>query len=237
MRDHPEVNDYVTRLRLDRPRDVTSIRVQPVLIEGQLIVRGASLIDERTGGFQSLVISGRGHFRLVQSGDVKIYENLGALPRAFVVPQAVSVPNDAEALTVMRAASFDPAQTVVLASDGQPLRVSGWTNPIRLSDCIRCSKTDVMSYAPEHIVIETENAEAGWLVLTDAWYPGWRAAVDGAPIEIARADVIFRAVPIPAGRHRVEFVFAPRSVWAGAGISLATVVGCLITFLLVKRPT
>ena len=89
MRDHPEVNDYVTRLRFDGPRVVTSVVVRPLLTQGQIVVRGASLMDERTGGFQSLVISGRGRFRLVHSGDVKIYENLDALPRAFVVPQAI----------------------------------------------------------------------------------------------------------------------------------------------------
>jgi hypothetical protein len=59
VRDHPEFNDYVTRLRFDGPRVVASIVVRPLLTSGQIVVRSASLIDERTGGFQSLVISGR----------------------------------------------------------------------------------------------------------------------------------------------------------------------------------
>jgi hypothetical protein len=224
VRDHPEINDYVTRLRLDRPRFITSIVVRPLLNEGQIIIRGASLIDERTGGFQSLVISGRGRFRLAQSGDVKIYENLDALPRAFVVPQAVSVADDAEALAAMRAAFFNPARTVVLNDEKNVGQIGNLPYT-----------ADITSYEAERVVVETNGASAGWLVLTDAWYPGWRATVDGQPVEIKRADILFRAVPVPAGRHRVEFVFAPMSVWVGAIISLACLMTCIYAFARAKK--
>ena len=92
-----------------------------------------------------------------------------------------------------------------------------------------------MSYEPERVVIETDGAGDGWLVLTDAWYPGWRATVDGAPVEITRADVLFRAVPIPAGRHRVEFAYVPISFRIGAGISLVTLVGCVVALWFGRR--
>jgi hypothetical protein len=190
-------------------------------------VRGASLIDERTGGFQSLVISGRGRFRLVHSGDVKIYQNMDALPRAFIVPQALSVPDDAAALAAMRAASFDPAQSVVL--NGAPANVG--------QDGILPYKADIVSDGPEHVVIETNGESAGWLMLMDAWYPGWRATIDGMPVEVARADVLFRAVPVPAGRHRVEFAFAPLSLWMGIGISLVTLALCVAASIALSRTT
>jgi hypothetical protein len=72
----PEGNDYVTRLQWQQPVTPATIVVRATLPEGELVVRGVSLIDERTGGFQALVLSDRGHFRLAHSGDVKIYENL-----------------------------------------------------------------------------------------------------------------------------------------------------------------
>ncbi|NLE99481.1 MAG: hypothetical protein GX601_00740, partial [Anaerolineales bacterium] len=78
----PEGADYVARLRWDTPATPTEIRIRAVLAEGELVLRGASLIDERTGGFQSLVLSDRGRFRLAHSGDVKVYENLDVMPRA-----------------------------------------------------------------------------------------------------------------------------------------------------------
>ncbi len=225
VRDHPEFNDYVTRLHFDGPRVVASIVVRPLLTSGQIVVRGASLIDERTGGFQSLVISGRGRFRLVHSGDVKIYQNMNALPRAFIVPQASSVPDDAAALATMRAASFDPAQTAVL--DGAQANVGHAQAGTRSAPY----KADIVSDEPEHIVIETNGESAGWLVLAEAWYPGWRATIDGVPVEVARADVLFRAVPVPAGQHRVEFAFAPLSLWTGVGISLMTLALCVAAII------
>ncbi len=226
VRDQPKVNDYVTRLRLERPRVVTTIVVRPTLLQGQLVMRGASLIDERTGGFQSLVLSGRGRFRLVQSGDVKIYENLDVLPRAFVVSQARVVNDDAAALAAMSDPGFDPARIVILngtsANAGQVLPGAP-------------SKAEILIYEPERIVIETDSDSSSWLVLTDAWYPGWRATVDGAPVEIARADVLFRAVPVPAGRHRVEFIFVPTSLQLGGATSLLTLIGCVVAVALIYR--
>lgn len=216
VRDHPEVNDYVTRLRFDGLRVATSVVVRPLLRQGHIVVRGASLIDERTGGFQSLVISGRGRFQLVHSGDVKIYENLDVLPRAFIVPRARAYSDDAAALIAMQDPAFEPAQVAALS--GTPAGQDGALP----------ATANILSYQPERIVIETSSASAGWLVLTDAWYPGWRATIDGAPVEIARADVLFRAVPLPAGSHRVEFTYHPLSFRAGVAISVATPIACIL---------
>jgi hypothetical protein len=223
VRDHPEFNDYVTRLRFDGPRVVTSVILRPLLTQGQIVVRGVSLIDERTRGFQSLVISGRGCFRLVHSGDVKIYENLDIMPRAFLVPHARVVADDATALTMMKDATFDPASVVVL---------NGTQIQARQDDTQSATyKANILSYEPERVVIETEENREGWLVLTDAWYPGWRARVDGVPVEIARADLLFRAVPVPAGRHRVEFVYDPPPFQAGVAISLMAAAVCVALWL------
>ncbi len=228
VRDHPEVNDYVTRLHFYSPHVVTSVVVRPLLAQGQIVVRGASLVDERTRGFQSLVISGRGRFRLVHSGDVKIYENLDALPRAFVIPQAMGVADDTAALAAMNDPAFDPARMVVLNGTPGGARAQVATRSVPY-------KADIINYEPERVVVETDGAGEGWLVLTDAWYPGWRATVDGVPVEIARADVLFRAVPIPAGQHRVEFAYAPISFRIGAGTSLVTLVGCVVALWLSYR--
>jgi uncharacterized membrane protein YfhO len=96
-------------------------------------------------------------------------------------------------------------------------------------------KADIVSYEPERVVVETTGEADGWLVLTDAGYPGWRATVDGASVEITRADVLFRAVPIPAGQHRVEFAHAPISFRIGVGISLVTLVGCVVALWFGRR--
>jgi uncharacterized membrane protein YfhO len=67
----------------------------------------------------------------------------------------------------------------------------------------------IREYSPERIVIEVNASSAGFLILTDAWYPGWRAAVNGAETPIYRADVMFRAVSVPAGESTVVFTYYP----------------------------
>jgi uncharacterized membrane protein YfhO len=83
----------------------------------------------------------------------------------------------------------------------------------------------VVHYAPERVEIEVAVEGPGYLVLTDAWYPGWGVTVDGAPVPVHRADLLFRAVAVGAGNHRVVFAFRPASLRAGVSIALAGLVG------------
>jgi uncharacterized membrane protein YfhO len=66
------------------------------------------------------------------------------------------------------------------------------------------------------VVIETDARRPGYLVLTDTFYPGWRADVDGTAQTIYRANYLFRAVYVPAGRHVVTFEYVPRTFQLGA---------------------
>ena len=59
--------------------------------------------------------------------------------------------------------------------------------------------------------IATESGAPTLLVLSDAYYPGWRATVDGAPAPILPTNVLFRGVELPAGSHEVVFTFVPAS--------------------------
>jgi hypothetical protein len=74
----------------------------------------------------------------------------------------------------------------------------------------------------------------GWLVLSDVWYPGWQAWVDGEIATLERADYLFRAVEVPAGSHQVEFIYRPYSFYIGAVISLITILGLVGYFWIVK---
>ncbi|RME33564.1 MAG: hypothetical protein D6793_09625 [Thermoflexia bacterium] len=205
----PEGNDYAVRLRWERPAIPISITVRATLPMGRLVVRGVSLIDERTGAFQSLVLSDRGRFRPAHSGDVKVYENLDVLPRAFVPARAQGVSGAEEALARMRSPDFDPTAEVVVEGGEDLARQPGGPESVRVTVC-----------EPERVEVEATLTAPGYLVLTDALYPGWQAWVDGTRTEILPADLLFRAVRLEAGTHRVVFRFRPRSFYAGAGISL-----------------
>jgi uncharacterized membrane protein YfhO len=71
----------------------------------------------------------------------------------------------------------------------------------------------LLRYANTEVVVEVEAPAGGILLLNDVWQPWWRADIDGAEAEILKADVIFRAVVCPRGRHVVRFSFHP---FAGA---------------------
>jgi len=73
---------------------------------------------------------------------------------------------------------------------------------------------------PERVVAEISSNTSGLLVLTDLFYPGWIAQVEGRELEILRADGFFRAVALPAGSHRVTFRYRPLSFYVGAGVSV-----------------
>jgi hypothetical protein len=66
-----------------------------------------------------------------------------------------------------------------------------------------------VSYHDTQVVLEADSAEGGWVVLNDPWQPWWFASIDGRPAEILRANVLFRALAVPRGRHIVRFEFRP----------------------------
>ena len=196
----------VTRLRWSEAGRIASVRVRGL---GGLTLHGVALVDERSRTFQSFILAQGLRFRLAHSGDVKVYENRDVLPRAFVAPQVRYVASDDEGIAIMQGADFDPSRTVIVTGRGASELPSAARHASR-----------IVAYRPEYVSIDVETDSAAYLVLTDAWYPGWVATVDGEPVEIRRADVYFRAVPIGAGTHHVVFKYEPLTVRLGEIVSL-----------------
>ncbi len=200
------------RVRLAQPATPKTIT-----LVGPLTLHGLSLIDERVNAFQSLTL---GPYRLVHSGDVKIYQNLNVLPRAFVAQRSEMAPDEAAVRARLADPQFDSARAVVLI-DGPAKSVSA------------AGMVTITAYSPERVRLSARGP--GWLVLTDAYYPGWQATVDGQPAPLYRADIMFRAVWLPEGTHSVEFRYAPDSVCRGlwaSGVAwvlwLATLLVCAV---------
>ena len=173
-------------------------------------VQAATLVNAAEGTFMSLTL---GDYRLIHSGDVKIYENLNVLPRAVLLANWQWQPDETAVLAALRDSSFDPRQTAVLLGEGE--------NLTGLQDLSGLAQ--IVSYAPENVVVRTDAPQDSLLLLTDANYPGWQATLDGRPAAIIPADGLFRGVMVPAGEHEVAFTFAPQSVARGRGLSLGGV--------------
>jgi hypothetical protein len=107
----------------------------------------------------------------------------------------------------------------------------------QIRDCVssRTGAAAIVSEQPNRMVLQTEAQSPGWLLLSDVWYPGWRAYIDGAEADILRADYLFRAVAVPEGQHKVIFVYRPIWFYSGLVISGAAWFGLLIYGFWQKR--
>jgi len=148
---------------------------------------------------------------------INIYLNRAALPRVLFVSRAQIAASHENAWELIHDSDFDPAQMVILEGDGRLSQAQ-----ISTSGAPK-AQLAILDYGAQTVDIGVKTDSAGYLVLSDAWYPGWRATVDGADVPLLRANYAFRAVPVPAGEHRVRMVFSPLSWKIGLAISGLTV--------------
>ncbi|MET0556899.1 MAG: YfhO family protein [Vicinamibacteria bacterium] len=150
---------------------------------------------------------------------IRVVRIQGERPRAYVV-DGVRVGDGAEAL-------LDPAfapEREVLVPDGvaRPSQGPAGTAAVTRFSC-------------NAVEVAVDAAVPARLVLLDAYDPGWTAAVDGSPAPVTRANVGFRAVEVPAGRHTVAWTYVPRGFRAGLTLSLLAAAACVA--LLLRRTT
>ncbi len=143
--------------------------------------------------------------------DVKVLENGHALPRAWIVHDAVQMDTE-QALAQIAAGTIDARRTVVL-EEAPPL---GDESPSE-SD-----QATIIQYSTETVRVDIETATPGMLVLSDVIYPAWHARVDDAPVKVYVADGALRAVAVPPGKHTVEFHYSSAALPIGAAITGVT---------------
>jgi hypothetical protein len=158
-----------------------------------------------------VALDGPGLSLQYEAADGRIYRSEAALPRTFVVSRARCL-SDEHALHLIRERVVDFRREVLLtgcataplASDGGPSNATAV----------------IEHYAPHRVVISAASDHPGYLVLTDTWFPGWIARVDGRESPVERANYAFRAVRLEPGRHEVEFRYDPGSVRLGLALSV-----------------
>lgn len=149
----------------------------------------------------------------VQQG-VWIYQNLNALPRAYLVHHAISTPTGDD-LAAMRSPSFNMFRSVVLEMplpadqaellSSQPIQSRG--------------QVSITRYEADRVDIKVQADLPGILVLSDVDYPGWEVSVDGTPESILRVNHALRGVFLSAGTHSVAFTFRPSVFLIGLGVT------------------
>ncbi|MGI9479977.1 MAG: hypothetical protein ACR2PI_24970 [Hyphomicrobiaceae bacterium] len=141
-------------------------------------------------------------FELVaRTSKARIYENRAALPRVLFAHRAK--PADFGEMLKTGAWPMTDFRTTVLL-EPQPAMASSSDQSQR-----RPGKIAIRSYRNTAVVLVVESPDGGWAVLNDVWHPWWRADVDGQPRPVLKANVIFRAVKVPPGKHTVRLTFRP----------------------------
>jgi hypothetical protein len=217
---------YWTRLPLGGRHRVERIEIAG-LTDTPLALWKATLYDSAARASYPLARSERDRLtqldprrwqKVFDQNDVFIFENTRALPHAWLVAEAESVEGE-EALRRIRgegATEFDPRRTALL--EVPPHELPALPGGIIGPD----STARITSYEPNHLVIKTNAATPTELIVSEIFYPGWEATLDGQRIQIHVADYLLRGVALPAGQHIVEMRYTAPAARTGTIISTLT---------------
>ena len=161
--------------------------------------------------------------RLIYSQEVNIYERSQGFPRAFVVHRAI-FDEQQEAASADLESIVDRLRSTVVIHHAMVPEINSQLLNVSPQDA---SKVEILQYKPNEVAINTNLVYPGFLVLSDAYHPDWKAYVDGQEVKIYEADYLFRAVFLPAGQHLVKFIFVPVSFTIGLMVSFLTVMGMI----------
>lgn len=155
-------------------------------------------------------------YTLVYDDEIKIYRNEHVLPRAFLVPRARVIADRAALLAQLQ--TFDPTREVLLEQTPPPADES----------VCAYAPARIVKYSGSEVIVQSAQSCAGWLVLTDSYFPGWLAFIDEKDAPLYRANYNFRAIYVPAGEHTIRFKYSPVSFRAGA---IGSFLGAMVVLL------
>lgn len=165
-----------------------------------------------------------GDYSLVWSDSVwQIYENLKSVPRVYFASTIYVETRKDAILSHLLSDSFNPSNSVVL-EEGVSLQTLPQTGTVKIT-----------SYTPNKIEISVNTQRESMVVLTDNYYSGWEAAIDGNETKIYRANYTFRAIKVPEGKHEITFSYEPKSFQYGMLISALTLGSVILYFIYLTR--
>ena len=170
---------------------------------------------------------GAGLRRVWENADVIVYENMLAYPRAFFADTVQRLTDSAAILKTVTADGFDGRQRAIVETTQDlfvPATAAGQ------------AQVTILAWKPNRIALASNTASPRFLVLSEMYFSGWQAEVDGVATPIYRTNYLFRGIVVPAGQHTVTFAFRPRSVLVGAAISGFAIVVAVMLIVAGRRP-
>lgn len=138
--------------------------------------------------------------QIFQDNAYRVLQNTKAFPHAFLVGSYVVRKDNQEILDTIFHPDFNLRDSIVLEE-----------NPHISISPDQDAKATITKYTPDDVSITTQAKSNMFLFLSDTYFPGWKAYIDGKQTAIYRADYAFRAIALPKGRHNVRFVYFPQS--------------------------
>jgi hypothetical protein len=163
---------------------------------------------------------------LYQDAKWKVYRKPGAFPRAWLVHRTITAPSQNSAFQLLDQQDLHTVAIVENAISNTAQPGNSGIESVRFR-----------SWAPEKFTVDVNAVSNGLLVLSEMYYPGWRATVNGKPAEIHRVDGALRGIAVSPGSNRIEMEYAPASFRIGAGISVATLLLFLAGWVYISKRT
>jgi hypothetical protein len=179
---------------------------------------------------------------LLKKDTIKLYENKNFLPRGWLVKE-IRVLNSKGILSRLNSREFHPDREVLLEEDPRyPIPFPkgggderGETGGIKRGGKPHRGLAEIVFESNNKLKLRVRAAENSFLVLSDTFYPGWKAYVDGKEEKIYRANYAFRSIPLMAGTHEVKFIYDPLSFKGGAIITFLAIITLIVIGWLQRR--
>jgi hypothetical protein len=218
------VHQYVKRLSLPQPEKIQQLEIKWIYPSGLLQVNQISLFDrasQMTIPISRVDLSSAKWKRLnEQVPGNTLYINNQVLPRTWLVSETIALTPEQILVTIRTSKlpdgrQYEPREMSLVEDSMAVMKGAGITPTDR---------AEILNLAETQVKIKTQSASPTFLVLSDVYYPGWQATIDGQPVKIYQTNYIQRGVQVPAGEHVVEYRFEPMSFKIGVAI---TFLSCL----------
>ncbi len=217
-----EGHRYLARVKFDRA-EIERIELTYLAGEADITISRAAVFDGETKNSYALDVLNIPAERwqpLQTFGTVTVFENKQFLPRAWFARQ-LRMSTTAEVLKAIKTgklndgSAFDPRQVALFEKELYGKETIDLPPPGDPAG----AEVKLARYEPQRLELQTRNAQAGFLVLSEIYYRGWDAFIDGRRVPVERVNYALRGLSVPAGEHRVEFVFRSPSFNQGARLA------------------
>jgi len=226
-----EGHQYVAALPIGKVLEIKSMELQWRGGSGAIGIQKISFFNENTGRSYPLTttmsdLANPARWRHVENiGDTIVYENLRVMPRAWLVSEVLNAKAEEVLQTIQSSRLpdgriFNPSETALVE---EPFAFKAKERDERAT-------AQVVHLSNTRMEVRTNSLTPSFLILSDVYYPGWKATIDGVPKHIFQTNYVLRGIMIPSGRHVIQLVFRPQSFFYGAGISAGSSLLLILLF-------